>query len=201
MNKEQFENYLQEKNKNHIIFDFDATLCTLLVDWNPWRKEMDDIFSELGLNVDRSSNFNYSEMLNRCVEKGGDAMRDRIMEMNYNVEKNFSSGYDLSPLAMPLLELSKTNADLYLWTSNDKRTIMPILEELNWVKFFKKIVTRNDVRYIKPSADGFALIYDENVPKSQYLLIGDSRSDSGAAQAAGIDFLNIDEFEEDKFIK
>ncbi|MFA7208965.1 MAG: HAD hydrolase-like protein [Parcubacteria group bacterium] len=193
MKKEQFENYIQEKDIKHIIFDFDKTLCTLLVDWKPWCEELDGIFSEFGLDFSESPDLNYSEKINLCIEKGGDAASERMNEMNFGIEKDFFYGYDLSPLAAPLLELSRKYAELYLWTSNDRRTIQLILEELGWAKFFAKIVTRNDVRYIKPRADGFSLIFDGSFPKSRYLLIGDSRADSGAAQAAGIDFLNISE--------
>lgn len=193
MKKEQFENYIREKSKTHIIFDFDQTLCTLLVDWKPWCEELDGIFSEFGLDFSDSPDLNYSEKINLCIEKGGNAASERIKEMNYGIERDFFSGYEPSPIAVPLLESSKKHAGLYLWTSNDRRTIKPILEELDLAKFFAKIVTRNDVRYIKPRADGFSLIFDGSVPKSRYLLIGDSRSDSGAAQDAGIDFLNISE--------
>lgn len=192
--KAQFEKYIIDNNKKHIIFDFDETLCTLLVDWAPWRKEMDALFALYGLTPKNEPGFNYAEIINRCVEKDGDGVRERVLEINYRIEKEHYSGYALSPLAMPLLELSKKYAKLYLWTSNDRRTVTPILEELNISKLFEKIVTRNDVKYSKPKADGFFLIHDKKSPLSQYLLIGDSRSDSGAAIDAGIDFLNIAEF-------
>jgi len=197
MKKEEFVKYLKEKGKKHIIFDFDETLCTLLIDWSNWEKDLQKLFSSYDLNAG-DSDFEYAKMINLCIERYGDEARDKILEINYRNEKNYFSGYDLSPITMDLLEISKENADLYLWTSNDKRTIVPILKELDMEKFFKKIVTRNDVKYVKPSADGFSLIYNENNPKSQYMLIGDSESDSGAANESGIDFLNIKEF---KFFK
>lgn len=191
MNKQEFENYIKEKNKKYIIFDFDETLCTLLINWDPWCEELDNLFLSYDMVSKDDSDLSYAEMINLCIDKYGEEARDKILEINYRNEKDCSSGYELSPTAIPLLELSKEYAELYLWTSNDRRTIMPILKELDMEKFFKKIVTRNDVKYVKPKADGFSLIYDKNNSKSDYLFIGDSAADSGAAQNSGIDFLNI----------
>jgi len=193
--KAQFKKYIIDNDKKHIIFDFDKTLCTLLIDWAPWRKEMDALFALHELTPKNEPGFNYAEIINRCVEKDGDEVRERALEINYRIEKEYYFGYDVSPLARPLLEFTKKYAKLYVWTSNDRRTVAPILEELDISKFFEKIITCNDVKYSKPKADGFFLINDKKSPLSQYLLIGDSRSDSGAAIDAGIDFLNIAEFE------
>jgi phosphoglycolate phosphatase-like HAD superfamily hydrolase len=192
--KDQFEKYLIDNNKKHIIFDFDETLCTLLIDWTPWRKELDELFAASDLTPKNEPDFNYAVIVNLYIEKYGKAGRDEIVALNYRIEKDYYSGYELSPIALPLLESVEKIAQLYLWTSNDRRTVAPILRELEIADKFQKIITRNDVEYVKPKAVGFALIYDERNARSQYLLIGDSRSDSGAATDAGIDFINIAEF-------
>lgn len=195
MTIQELENYLKEKDKKHIIFDFDQTLATLLIDWSVWREEMKEIFLSYGIDFDsRKSEYNkYAEIQNYCVEKYGNEAGNRFLEMNYNHEKEYCRGYDLLPTTLPLLDSIKNQAELYLWTSNDKRTIAPILEELKIERLFKKIVTRNDVRYIKPSSNGFFSIYDKNLPKSEYLFIGDSPVDIGAGKEAGVDFINITE--------
>jgi HAD superfamily hydrolase (TIGR01549 family) len=96
-------------------------------------------------------------------------------------------------VALPLLALVKDCAELYIWTSNDEKTVAPILNELNINKLFKKIITRNNVNYIKPNPEGFYLINKENNSKANYLLVGDSDADKGAAIESGIDFFNIKE--------
>jgi phosphoglycolate phosphatase len=190
MDIKEFEIYLQEKNKKHVIFDFDETLCTLRIDWENWRREMDDLFSAYEIRLDPSK-IGYSKVQNYCIEKYGAKARSKILEINYKNERDCYSGYELPPITRPLLSLAKAQAKLYIWTSNDIKTVAPILAELEINKLFNKIITRNDVRYIKPDPEGFYLISDKNSPKSYYLLIGDSSSDSGAAKNAGIDFLNI----------
>ena len=166
----------------------------MLIDWTPWRKELDELFAASDLTPKNEPDFNYAVIVNLYIEKYGKAGRDEIVALNYRIEKDYYSGYELSPIALPLLESVEKIAQLYLWTSNDRRTVAPILRELEIADKFQKIITRNDVEYVKPKAVGFALIYDERNARSQYLLIGDSRSDSGAATDAGIDFINIAEF-------
>ncbi len=190
----EFENYIKEKDKKHIIFDFDGTICKLLIDWSDWKKELEEIVAEYDLGVSGTEAGLY-EIQSICVEKGGQEARTRILEMNYRIEKEYCAGFELLPVALPVLEVAKKWAQLYVWTSNDQRTIMPILEELKIEKMFERVVTRNDVDFIKPHPQGFDLIYDAKNPKSQYLIIGDSSADEGAGKNSGIDFLNITEFE------
>ncbi|MFZ2193044.1 MAG: HAD family phosphatase [Candidatus Moraniibacteriota bacterium] len=196
MNIQEFKNYLNEKDKKYVIFDFDQTLATLLIDWSTWGEKMKEIFSSYGIDFDsRKSEYSkYAEIQNYCIEKYGDEAEKIFLEMNHRHEKEYYRGYDLLPATLPILDSIKNNAKLYLWTSNSARTIAPILEELKIDKLFSGIITRNDVRYIKPNPEGFFLIYDKNIPKSQYLFIGDSLADIGAGINSGIDFINIAEF-------
>lgn len=64
---------------------------------------------------------------------------------------------------------------------------------------FNKIITANDVFFVKPNPEGFSLIngFEEN--KSKFLMIGDSNADLNVAKAAGIDFLDCDRFEKYQF--
>lgn len=192
MNINEFENYIKEKNKKHIIFDFDETICELLINWDNWCREIEEVASYYGIEV-KQSEFGFQSAQNACIEKGGKGVRDKILEISYQTETNYYSGYELLPVALPLISLAKEYAELYVWTSNDRRTVMPILKELKIGKSFSKVVARNDVNFIKPNPEGFSLIDDKDNPKSEYLLIGNSKADEGAGRHAGIDFINIAE--------
>ena len=112
----------------------------------------------------------FQKIQNAYIEKGGEEARNKILEINYRNEKQHYTGYELLPVALPLLELVKKCATVYVWTSNDHRTIDPILVELGMDNFFTKVVARNDVTFIKPDPEGFSLIYDEKNPKTEYLI-------------------------------
>lgn len=195
MNIQEFKNYLKEKNKKHVIFDFDETLAKLLIDWSNWQQDMKNIFSSCGIDFEsmKFKHNNYSEAQNQCVRKFGDKVKQKILEECYKNEKEYYQGYDLFPTTLPLLEASKDLVKIYLWTSNDEKTILPILRELEIIEFFEKIITHNDVRFIKPDPEGFFLISDGKSLKEEYLFIGDSASDIGAGENAEIDFINIAE--------
>jgi hypothetical protein len=52
MTIQELENYLKEKDKRHVIFDFDQTLATLLIDWSAWREKMKEFFSSYRIDFD-----------------------------------------------------------------------------------------------------------------------------------------------------
>lgn len=196
MNLAEFENYIREKNKKHIIFDFDGTICKLLIDWRPWRQEMEALAERYKTEV-VIAEVGFQKIQNAYIETGGREARDNILEINYRNEKQYYTGYKFLPVALPLISLAKKYATLYIWTSNDHRIIDPILTELKIDDYFAKVFARNDVTFIKPNPEGFSLIYNEKNPKTQYLIIGDSAADEGAGQNVGIDFLNIAELKLD----
>jgi len=196
MNLTEFETYLKERGKKHVIFDFDGTICKLLVDWKNWCREIEalNVLYETGADP---AVVGFQEIQNICVKKGGKEARDRITEIGYRNETEYYTGYRLLPVALPLIALAKKYTRLSLWTSNNSRTVLPILAELNIADAFEKIVARNDVSLIKPDPEGFQLMYDTNNPKAEYLIIGDRKADEDAGRNAGIDFINISEFELD----
>lgn len=57
------------------------------------------------------------------------------------------------------------------------------------------IVARDDVRLLKPNPEGWQHIYG-NESLGEYLLVGDSANDRGAAGAVGIDYFEIKHFKE-----
>lgn len=195
MNKSDFEKYLQTQDKKHVIFDFDKTITELLVDWSYWRNDLTALFLSYDNDFDINNFANWTEAQNFYIESFGDEIRDKIIEISYRVEKEHYSGNELVPVALEILDSAKKHAELYIWSSNDKRTIEPIIKELNVETLFDKIVSRNDVTYIKPNPSGFDLIFNPDNSKSAYLMIGDSEFDRFAAQNSEIDFINISEFE------
>ena len=91
----------------------------------------------------------------------------------------------------------KKNVDyLYsIWTSNNKDTAKKALSEMGLMQHVSKIVSKEDTQLSKPDPEGFSIIsdaFDNEV--DDYLFIGNSRHDEKAAEAAGIDFLMVNDF-------
>lgn len=193
MNLSAFVSYLRRRNKTDVIFDFDETLVHLLVDWSRWSHRLYKLFHTTDPHL-QALNPNEQQIQNEFIKKYGEEMRDRIVQINYEAERDDMRGYNLlSPQFSWLPEL-KSEFTLHLWTSNDKRTIIPLMQKLHIDHYFKTVTTRNDVYCIKPEMDGFIKINAEQKSLESFIMIGDSTSDSGAAKNAGIDFLHVSEF-------
>ena len=196
MKTTDFHQYLRKSQKREVIFDFDGTISTLLINWAEWDRAVgqvlqgyDPAFVPLGIIE--------AVQQNAFMQRFGKKLRDDLLHTTYKHEKELLSGHQINPVALALIEMARSVANLHIWTSNHLETIYPILQELHLDNAFKRIIARGDVTFIKPHPEGFYLLFDENNPKSAYLLIGDSKKDEEAAKSAGIDFLNISSFRDD----
>ncbi len=179
----------------HIIFDFDETLATLLIDWPKWHEQIIAIIKKHESNFDESTYLNmYS--IHQYILKYGQAFRDDFVSFETAFEQKYYHGYKLINKTFALLQkLSQEGKHIYLLTSNSREVVLPILRELKIEQLFNKIVTLGDVSNIKPTVEPFALISEGlQVNKKEFLMIGDSQSDSGFAANVGIDYLDIKDF-------
>ena len=199
MNNLTVYDYIKQHDKTHIIFDFDATLFLLLLPWNKWGETIQGQL--LNLNPDiwnqwTQEEISLSEMQNRYIDKHGEAALQIILEHNKRFEEDQLK--DVHPhhdLLRAVRELG-TAYKKYVWSSNTREIIQRVLADFDIEDAFERVVTRNDVRLLKPNAEGFQLIRDPKVPLERYVLVGDSSSDRGAAKNAGIDFYYVDFFDQ-----
>jgi len=187
--------YLNDNPKNQLIFDFDNTIVRLLISWDRWYEEIENelykIDKEL-VEMGKNGQLNLSDFQNSFVKKYGKSIKNKIIAHNRDFEKNFLKGYKINQELIE--EIKILFGKKYLWTSNTRQTVIPILNEIGILALFEKIITRDDVTFVKPNIDGFAFIYDPEIPKNEYLLIGDSGSDEKASQKAEINFYKITYF-------
>lgn len=190
--------YVKKHGKTHVIFDFDATLFLLVL---PWSEYFSDELKQKLVSLDASiwdqyqqGAINFSGLLNEYVKNHGTTVKRFLDEHSESFEREGLVRYEPNTDLLESLE-HLDHCKKYVWTSNMSPTINAILEETGLGKHFEKVVTRSDVELIKPNPAGFELIYDGKTDKSKYLMVGDSSSDKGAAEAAGIDFCLSDFFD------
>lgn len=190
----KLEDYLKKNKKTHIIFDLDETILELLLPWDEWLTEIKRIGNKYDKDV--WEDFDKGAVpaaipQNRLFKKFGSAVRDKINSYTETFEVSRLEGvrkYD------DLIEFIKANADNYvfsMWSSNSAKVIDKVLKEEGLDKCFKLIVSRSDVDYLKPNPDGFKLIDDGKTSIDQYLFIGDSSNDEGAAKSLGMDYFEV----------
>lgn len=178
---------LQEKPKKHIIFDFDETIFTLDLPWHVYYAEMSLRLHQLDPSLPETHSI--TELENMAAEKLG--MTAQHVRWQYSLEfeteqlKGVEELHDLTDF----IRDNSAKYSYYLWTSNMRQTVEPILAKHDLLSLFKKLATKGDVRFTKPSPDGFSLLHEGyNQDLGDWLMVGNSIYDQVAAERAGIDF-------------
>jgi len=190
------EHYLNKNPKTHLIFDLDETLAYLILPWNHYMDKIKDTLVKTDKKIYEkyiNRNINLSELQNLYVENYGDQFKELFQENAVHFETHYLKKVVVNHKLINFI-LKDKNHKMFIWSSNTTPVIKKVLEENKIYHKFKKIVTRLDVRLVKPSDEGFKKIYDPKISKNCYLFIGDSKVDLKAAQKAGIDFFPIDYF-------
>ena len=76
-----------------------------------------------------------------------------------------------------------------LWTNNARAVTLPALERLGLAAWLDLVVTRDDVRALKPDPDGWRVISERLAVTRGAVVVGDSWVDGVAAAAAGVPFV------------
>lgn len=179
--------YLKTHPKTHLIFDFDETIAHVLLPWVKWEE---DIKEEL-IKIDKLLYEKFKDGPIVALENGYISKYPESKELIIKNSINFETKYfkDVIPnkKLMSFIKNAK-NYQMFIWSSNTRQTIEKTLEKFNILSKFKKLVTRNELTFIKPDPEGFFKIYNPKIPKKNYLYIGDKNLDKEAAQNSGIDF-------------
>ena len=188
--------YIATHKKTHLIFDFDATLVLMNIPWKRWgenmRQEVLDLDADLWkLYQDEQSP---THMQNALVEKHGERGREILLRNCPPFELQYSDKFDRNDELLKQVEAFREKYHMFIWSSNSSQLVNAVLEDMGMNDWFDKVIARNELRFLKPSPEGFELIYDPKIPKERYLMIGDSSHDKAAAQAASIDFYFLDFF-------
>lgn len=184
--------YLSTHPKKHLIFDFDGTIARLLIDWSKWHAGIEEIYRRFEPEFE-PEHWRMDYVLNAFIEKYGAEIREQLWQFNETFEQEYLTGVQLNGEVIDWIKKQHQEYTLYLLTSNSRKTIEPILKELNIYEVFDQLIFRDDVEYIKPHGSPFTLIPGhQEAHKSEWLMIGDSSSDQGFAEANGMDFFRVE---------
>lgn len=184
--------YLEQTPKSHLIFDFDGTIAKMIIDWTDWHKGVSEIYAKYdpkhGYHPHREHLF-----VNEFSKRFGKKIRQELNKFIAKYEiKHLEKFEPYEELISYIKNLPTPQMSVY--SSNSRPLINKALAELELTTYFQKVVSGDDVVFIKPHPEGFDFILEPEAEKSEFLMIGDSDADSGAAQAVGIDFFKVDFF-------
>lgn len=196
--------------KKHFIFDLDDTLTNsyeinqqLFVDtFTTVDKTADEVFLR-DLHY-RSRGMSMHLLFEEAVGHFGwdldpKALVKQNEDMHINSAEKFAKMHTFDA-AIELLDALKANGKLIsVCTNRQYGSSKKIFEMNNMSHYFEHVVSCSDEGHEKP--DPFclnALMEKYNEPKESYIYFGDSKTDRDFAKGAGIDFVIIDQYLNDK---
>lgn len=189
--------YIAKHKKTHVIYDCDETILQLQLPWDTWTHAIRNFLQALDTEILRKyerGELSLSTLQNEYVRFFGQEVKEQLIEYNSAFETQRLTGVTYNHNLLSYIRSSGLTQ--YLWTSNTASCVLPLLRELNVDTSFARIITLDDVLFLKPEPDGFDHIVDEDIPLEKYLFVGDSTHDEKAAREVGIDFYKIDFFKD-----
>tara|TARA_Y100000768_G_scaffold363383_1_gene322985 strand:- start:7154 stop:7759 length:606 start_codon:yes stop_codon:yes gene_type:complete len=195
MNK--FQNLL--KDKKLLIFDFDGTIA----DTSPFH---DQAFKEVLLNypVDFSykdiAGLSSSDAFKTIFKKNNISISKQsltsLIDEKQEIARNLISKF-LKPVEglYQFLKYADNHFQICIVSSGSNLSITNALKKIKLYMFFDEIISAEDVKNTKPSPEGFCKALDIfGISPDQALIFEDSVSGFQAADAANIDYLDVNSF-------
>jgi len=176
-----------------VLFDMEGTLVGF-----EWRLEegeaaLRDALLAVGFAPGVFAHDSYSSMWNRAVRMpdapvSEDELRAHLDPVYERYDLDASERWQLRPRAVETVErLRDRGLRLAVVSNIGSSALVATLHALGLAHHFDVVLSRNDVRFMKPDPDGLGRALELlGVDKSRALFVGDSRTDVRAARAAGV---------------
>ena len=172
-----------------VIFDLDGTLAHFNLDVKTLRGEIREYLMHYGIPSSiLDVNESIFEMLNKTQifiknnsksEQVFEALRSEVLALAEKFEIEAAKTTNLLPGAVETLkELKNLKLKIGLCTTSSEKTASYIVHRFRIDEFFQIIVSRDKVKYVKPSTEQFELALKVmGVHQKSALIIGDSVAD------------------------
>lgn len=175
-----------------VIFDFEGTLVDFQWQLGPAEAELRSAFAELGFDGDEFTCGNYATMWNTAADLL--APQERMAELRQALYPIYDR-WDMDALtrwaprpgaAALLRRLAETGHSVGMVSNVGRRALAEALRRFDFDGWLLPVVTRDEVTYMKPGAEGILrVLSDWQVAAGEVLFVGDSRADVRGARAAG----------------
>lgn len=185
---------IKVKGVEAALFDFEGTLVGH--EWNRPGAVQETLnrLNALGLPLTRLEGKKYSLLKNEAIAiasevgRSPDQVRQEIDRIYDRFDEDALSRWSLRPEAKELLSsLKGLNIRAGLVTNLGGKVVEQAMKKLDLSSLFHVMVSRNDVRYIKPHGEGIRLaLHRLGIPREKALFVGDSLDDIQAAKEAEV---------------
>jgi phosphoglycolate phosphatase len=172
------------------VFDLDHTLVRTPLDLAAMALEMRALLERrCGPLPARPDRYRVGELLQWCQTHAPDAEKP-LWEIALDHERRAMAVASLEPGAREAVEGARAAGfATAVWTNNARNICADALARFELSAALDLIVTRDEMRALKPDPDGWRVIAEYFGVHRDAVVVGDSWVDGVAAQAAGIPFI------------
>lgn len=177
------------KNFDFLIFDFDKTIATIPINWSVERKNFISFANE-NYNISFDNNLRVDQMEYKLIGLYPSDVNN-ILSFRRNLETSLIA--DAVPNITITDSIKKFENDMFIISNNLTSTITHILDGLNILEKFTKIIGIDTYYSPKPSTKSWEkLRQDHSFSLDKTLFIGDSpETDGQFARSIGINYFQI----------
>lgn len=176
-----------------IVFDLEGTLVDFQWHLDQAEAELRAELRRLGFAEERFTRESYATMWNLAVtlpEAPVDeaTLRARLGPIYDHYDRDALTRWRPRPGAADLLaRLAGTGRRLGVVSNIGRAALQPVVDRFGFAPHLDPVVSRDDVRLLKPAGEGIRrCLAAWGLEPERALMVGDSRSDLGAAREAGV---------------
>ena len=174
------------------VFDLDHTLIQTPLDLAAMALDMRALIERTqGPLPARDERYRVGELIAYCKAQAP-ALEATVWELALDHERRAMDVAALEPGALTAVTgARRAGFATALWTNNARGLTLPALERLGLAAEFDLVVTRDDMRALKPDPDGWRVISEHfsRLGAGDAVVVGDSWVDGLAAAAVGVPFV------------
>jgi len=172
------------------VFDLDHTLIRTPLDLAAMAVDMRALIERArGPLPPRPERWRVGELV-QWTKAGAPELEGAVWEVALAHEGRAMDAATVEPGALDALAgARRAGFRTALWTNNARALTLPALERLGLAALLDLVVTRDDMRALKPDPDGWRVIVEHFGVPHDAVVVGDSWVDGVAATAAGVPFV------------
>jgi len=172
------------------VFDLDHTLIRTPLDLAAMAVDMRALIERARARLPpRPERWRVGELV-QWTKAGAPELEGAVWEVALAHEGRAMDAATVEPGALDALAgARRAGFRTALWTNNARALTLPALERLGLAALLDLVVTRDDMRALKPDPDGWRVIVEHFGVPHDAVVVGDSWVDGVAATAAGVPFV------------
>ena len=172
------------------VFDLDHTIVNSPLDLAAMALDMRALLERsCGPLPARTERYRVGELITRCRDEKPE-LEPALWDLALDHERRAVADAWLEPGAMDaIVGAQAVGYRPGLWTNNAREVTLIALDRFGLGPHFDLVVTRDDMRALKPDPDGWRVVAERFGAMTDAVVVGDSWVDGLAAAAAGIPFL------------